>query len=514
MNTNIIYFLTQIIVLAISLQASDVSAMKRAPEAEADTSPAPKLKTAKLGDISTITYAEFLSHLYNNKKILPLDYKKFLTKLIQTCFTIVNNRPLKARLRIVWPAAGVEAHIVQITVEPKKTSIALHIDLVDVEGKTNIQNFLTYEISSTPKNTFYVINMDESKLEHLKLAKHIHALLGEIFPLDLWNQKQSGSSHNFKKFVPTELNYVDMNDLKHIAIEHKDSSLIEKISWLNNARLLTPQAGDNSNIWIDVNDHVSFQVQVHAKKYKSNGLSESNFLEPHDFQEHLYYRISFYVNHNDEQGTHQKPSLVLQIPLDGGYGTPALPSEIIWIQKEEHISGTEVLSYAVALLKYLAPKQVFLDDDAKGASCCIVPLRILRAVQKKSTMYESSAGFQIFNGDFLSHEQVENSQSEELYRQSIDFLHSYPVKDLRKLIQEEKPKQDIQKILSWHERCTTLGSLMNALYDATNKSSYYVLSNYLFGNFEDITITDHNFISKLEILRNYVLFFRSFEQLQ
>ena len=189
------------------------------------------------------------------------------------------------------------------------------------------------------------------------------------------------------------------------------------------------------------------------EKYDSNTLSESNFLTDDSGIKAgslLYYRLALCAWDQEKDIAHNHASSAIFIPLDAGYGDPALPAELFWIQKEKNISGKEILEILKQIFYVLQPKAIYLNDRSHTATTYSlnIDIRIMRALTCGRTFYGEYAGFEVVDcKDYKSHEGENITQSRKIYNRELEHIRNYPLSNLLKIIKNGNDKEDIVELI-------------------------------------------------------------------
>lgn len=287
--------------------------------------------------------------------------------------------------------------------------------------------------------------------------------------------------------------------------ERKDLSFGEKIRCLHNGPL---NVKTKQPLRIKLKDDACLTIRITAAKYDSNVLAESNFLpEEYGIKPGTlrYYRIALHLWDLKNETESETESVVVTMPLDAGYGKPALPSEIFWFQREEHISGKEMLDFLKQLFTSLRPKIIYLNDASmKKIDDIEIKLRILCPLISGKSFYAAHGQFEVVDCEKLEcHQGTIIKQSKENYEKCVAILHKYPLCNLSYYLNKNEALI-FKAILDKFDICS-LGALFKALLDPAMQDDLHYLYNLLTDTGGSIQKSDQTIEMGISILNRTTL---------
>jgi hypothetical protein len=219
--------------------------------------------------------------------------------------------------------------------------------------------------------------------------------------------------------------------------------------------------------------------------------------------------------------------LCFQIRLDSW----ALTSEILHIQRLSEISGTHSKNLCMAILNYLNPPYIYLNDDSKITfnSEEIINLRLLLPVVSDSpkTWYTPD-GFKLFSFVQLESPLSQitlDGQNKDDYVRAVNKIRGTSLSSL--LTRENQPKLTLWKrryIKDYHKKIPTVYSLGKAIYETSRNHAKLAdiraqeQASLDLPKFYNAFLTIHSsfpreYTNALSILYNYKIWYRQETQM-
>lgn len=457
-------------------------AMKRTHSTELEERQTKKLCTAQ--DVNWLNYVELLTKFFEIKNLGIKERIEYLCSSKTFSQTQTNTNETIYQLWVTWPSDEHFLLSIFTTQEGYKILVST-ADINEYDISKEGALILVYNISFIPEIIITTQN-------NLTAMPHKDFLIKELINEWLYDIEPT--------FVVTKENSLEPSDFENLLEQLSTKSLGEKILTLNNCALGVP---NEYPLMVELKENVGATFRISLEKYESNCLSEKNFLTNESniaLGSLLYYRIALHFWDYETDTEQEKPSVVIHIPLDAGYGKPTLPSELFWIQKEKNFSGKEMLDFVTKIFQLLQPKIIYLNDaSAKDP----INIRVLRPIMCGKTFYEHYGQFKVVDGDkLISHKNYPIDQTENRHKQSIEYVKSYPLRNLfdnLNIIKSNELLRIYNKINS-KENITTLGEYLKNLYDSKMNEdlaiAYNIVSNYS----NDSLIKDRKFRSHMAVL--------------